>query len=667
MTIPTELKQEPSESRWPRTLTAVVVGLLGSVLIWVAAPYNDLVLGNPPVANTYLPVAAMGIILAVVLLVNPLLHWLSPRLRLDGSQLAIALGMMLVACVLPWIGLLWILPYNLVQAPLDARVNKRLAEAYEDMGLPPGLFPDKIGFNAETPASDAFVKQLAVGESIPWGAWLGPLWRWGLLLLFAWLLMVGLALIVLPQWRRNERLPFPLLTLQQSLIQTPEADHAFAPLLRQKSFWIAAGAVFLLHLLAGAKIYYPTGVAAIPLSWNLRPIFSQDPFWWLPSYVYRGQIYFMFVGIAFFMPSRTGFSLWFFTIAYALYVMISYVYLPPFHYETVRDHRTGAMIAVALGILWLGRAHWAHVFRCVVRKATSEEDRKDRKASLMFAAGCLGMTAWLAAVGVPVGWAVFYVGFVFMVCLLVTRIVAETGMPFVRIDMGTQLFLARLAPVSWLTPAAIYFSTVVALLFELGSHVSATTMATHALGLDDKAPPRRQFRFALLLVGLLVVGLVVCGAVHLKANYTHSMTLNGVEQPLNSWGLGLLSGAHADLLRLKEGTLGAPIYNQRSHLLFGAILGGLLLWACLRMPKWPFHPIGLVMAGTYAANIAWPSIFLGWLSKELVLRYGGARIYRSARPAFMGLVIGAVLAAVFWGVVPAVLALWGKRYLAVPV
>jgi len=667
MTIPTELKQEPSESRWPRTLTAVVVGLLGSVLIWVVTPYNDLVLGDPPLADTYLPVAAMGILLAVVLLVNPLLRWLAPRLSLDGGQLALALGMMLVACVLPGTGLLRTLPYSLVRAPLDVRVNKRLAEAYQEMALPPSLFPDKIGFNAPTPASDAFITQLPAKGTIPWEAWLGPLWTWGLLLLCAWLMMVGLAMIVLPQWRRNERLPFPLLTLQQSLIRTPEANHTFAPLLRQKSFWIAAGTVFLLHLLAGAQAYKPTAVAAIPLSWNLRPIFSQDPFWWLPSYVYSGRVYFLLVGIAFFMPSRIGFSLWFFAIAYALYVMISYVYFPPFHYGTIRDHRTGAMIAMTAGILWLGRAHWAHVFRCMVRKVTSEEDRKDRKAGLMFAAGCAGMTAWMIVVGVPVGWAIFYIGFVFMACLLVTRIVAETGLPFVRIDMGGQIFLAKLAPVSWLTPAAIYFSTVVAILFEVGSQVSAATLATHALGLDEQAKPRRQARTALLLVGLLVIGLVVCGAVHLQANYTHSMTLNGVEQPINSWGLGLLSAANADLLRLKEGTLGAPIYNQRSHLLFGAILGGLLLWACLRMPKWPFHPIGLVMAGTGAANMAWPSVFLGWLAKELVLRYGGAQVYRGARAAFMGLVIGAILAAVFWGAVPAVLALWGNRYLAVPV
>ena len=50
--------------------------------------------------------------------------------------------------------------------------------------------------------------------------------------LACYLMMVGMALIVLPQWQRNERLPFPLLRFQQSLIEDPDKGRFLPPLFR---------------------------------------------------------------------------------------------------------------------------------------------------------------------------------------------------------------------------------------------------------------------------------------------------------------------------------------------------------------------------------------------------------------------------------------------------
>ena len=34
------------------------------------------------------------------------------------------------------------------------------------------------------------------------------------------------------------------------------------------------------------------------------------------------------------------------------------------------------------------------------------------------------------------------------------------------------------------------------------------------------------------------------------------------------------------------------------------------------------------------------SVFLAWVSKSAIMRYGGIRAYRTARPFFMGLIAG---------------------------
>jgi len=181
----------------------------------------------------------------------------------------------------------------------------------------------------------------------------------------------------------------------------------------------------------------------------------------------------------------------------------------------------------------------------------------------------------------------------------------------------------------------------------------------------------------------------VGGAAHLYVNYNHAMSKDTREQPLNPLGAASIGGAHRDLLIWKErqaeivqrSALGtawdfargehqqfSPAeYNRVLHFLFGAGLAALLYWACLSMPRFPLHPIGLLMVVSYFSNTAWVSVFFGALVKVVLLRYGGARLFRAATPAFLGLILGEVLALVLWAIVPGVLVLTGEPYKPVPI
>ena len=82
------------------------------------------------------------------------------------------------------------------------------------------------------------------------------------------------------------------------------------------------------------------------------------------------------------------------------------------------------------------------------------------------------------------------------------------------------------------------------------------------------------------------------------------------------------------------------------------------------MPKWPLHPIGILIVYTYYGSIAWASIFLGWLIKVILVRYGGSRLYRAAKPFFLGMIVGEVFSAMFWSIVPCILVLFDQTYTA---
>ena len=647
----TDKRRDGSGRGWMRILVAAAIGLAGAVGIWLFAPYNDFIIGSSFIAGSYLPLAGIFLVLVLVMLVNPLLRWVCPRLTLTRGQLGIILGVLLIACTLPSQGLLQFLPYGIANIPLEARESKPIADAYREADIPPSLFPDRIAHQARTPAGEYFINELPPGESIPWSAWAAPALSWGLFMLASWLMMMGLALIVLPQWRRNERLAFPLLAVHESLIEEPDKG-LLAPLFRKRSFWIAAGAVFLLHFLAGAKSYDPQAVPAVPLSWDLSSLFTQEPWSNLPTRVYVGRIYFTFVAMAFFMPSRTSFSICFFYLLHCAHRCIVTTYFPPYHVLTRPDQVTGAMVALTACILWMGRRHWAEAFASPFRRPADAAARRDRGAMAMFLTGCAGAWAFLFWAGVQPAWAIFYVGVIFMISLLITRLVAETGMPYMRIYYPSGL--TGMAPTSWLSPATMFFQPIISVLFANASRTNVAAMATQAIAADGPENPRRQGRFAMALIAVLVIGLLVCGAAHLVYNYHNATSLDGEAQPVNPSGIRRFSSATGSLISARAGKSLAAPYSRPAYVALGAGVTCLLQWLCLTLPRWPLHPIGLLVGLTWYGAVAWVSLAVGWLLKTILLRYGGPRLYRGARPALMGLIIGEVFAAIFWAIEPVV-------------
>jgi len=68
-------------------------------------------------------------------------------------------------------------------------------------------------------------------------------------------------------------------------------------------------------------------------------------------------------------------------------------------------------------------------------------------------------------------------------------------------------------------------------------------------------------------------------------------------------------------------------------------------------PWWPFHPLGFVMAGNYYTYYFWPSLFIAWLLKTLILRHGGRKGFTATLPFFLGLVAGDALMGSIWSIV----------------
>ena len=76
------------------------------------------------------------------------------------------------------------------------------------------------------------------------------------------------------------------------------------------------------------------------------------------------------------------------------------------------------------------------------------------------------------------------------------------------------------------------------------------------------------------------------------------------------------------------------------HIGIGAAVMTALMLARWHFVWWPLHPLGYPFGGIWILNHLWFNMFLAWLIKVLVLRYGGIRLYRQTRPFFYGLILG---------------------------
>lgn len=652
-----------------RSIAALILSVLGSLFIWIATPYNNFILKTGFISDDYLPVSVIAFLLFTILVINPALLTMRRFWALNFRQIASMCGILLIAASISSTGLLRQLPYSLARQVNDASEWKETADYYEKAGLPSSLFPGKLGHREDIEAVRTFLVRLPAGEPIPWQPWLSPAISWLCFLLFFWMFCISLSGIMLPQWQQTERLAFPLTRILRSLMQTHEGE-GFLPLIfQERLFWCATLGVLIIHTLVGLETYFPERIPTFSTSWSLAQIFTEEPLSYLPDYMKGGRFYFIIIGVAFFMSTRVSFSIWFFMVAYGFYRMICQAYLPPFYEGVPMAQGSGALLTITLVILWLGRGRLIHVFRCAIWPASLEqsgENRRDRNFAYMFSLSLLGMLCWLMWAGVQLPWAMLLIGITFAYQLVVSRMVAETGLPVVGLPDEHFQHYFSLIPIRLVNGASAWFLGAISTV--LRTRTSLAAYAMQSMSLDEKAEPSTQWSAATRYVVVLVAGFFICGAAHLYFSYHHSQTLDSnPEMPISAWGSYRLNVAAAKLREQVHQNWDKPAYNRPAHMAFGALFAAGLQYASLAVPKWPLHPVGFLLAYTWFGQTVWVSVMVGWLLRIVLIFFGGARLYRRLHPLFVGLIIGEVFSAIAWFSISGILALFGRSYQVVSI
>jgi len=72
----------------------------------------------------------------------------------------------------------------------------------------------------------------------------------------------------------------------------------------------------------------------------------------------------------------------------------------------------------------------------------------------------------------------------------------------------------------------------------------------------------------------------------------------------------------------------------------GLLLTGVLMFLKTSFPWWPLYPVAFPLANNSAIVGMTVAIAVTWVTKTLLLRYGGLKLYRSSLPLFLGLLAG---------------------------
>lgn len=622
------------------TIRSTLLGLLVVALMATIQPWNDLYYGNTYIQGNHFPIGAVFVLSLLVLLINPMIRLFRPRWALARGELLTVWCIIIVGMSVPGSALLRYFYTLLVGLPSVSGRDVLFQQSVMP-NLPAWLFPATDG-NAGVIQGFIFGAQGVV----PYKAWLGPVLCWLPFLACLFAMMFFLTAIFHKQWVENERLAFPLVQLPLEMCQEPQPGHGLPRLLRTRAFWVGAAIPAIIHGINGASKAMGATKVPIPVPFltNLGEYFKDVPgLGWVPI-----NIYFSVIAVGFLLTLETTFSLWFFFVFWMVESAVSAARgsaltgYEPF----TANQQLGAYVVFMLAFVWQARRHLLKVLHAAVtfRKADpgSNEMMSYPAAVWGLVLSIGGMAAWntVASSG-GLGWAVVSALLWVLVLLVLTRIIAQTGLLFVQCNFASPYSVPSNLGLTQQVGVRSYAVSVLQgrILWDIREVMMPNAMNSMKIASESGLRARK------LLIGMalaLIIAFACASLSQLKIAYTHGTV---------SWADGYATrvvptAAARDILARTRPS--PPPAAAMTGLTMGVAITAALSVLRNAYFWWPLAPVGLLVAGTYPLRMMWFSIFAAWLLKWLVMRYGGGQTYRAVRNGCLGMLMADALMAGVW-------------------
>ena len=646
------------------TFRVVALCLTLAVVFGYALPVIDYKLYNTFLGGSHLPAGAIGVLLILLLVVNPLLRLLRRKWALSRNETLTVYISCLFSSLVPGHGSENFLIPNLI-APFyyATRENKWLD--FLTPYVKPWMMPAVT--DAGTVNSDVvngWYQGIPAGGAVPWAAWLVPMVFWICFVLVSYAMFGCLSVILRAQWAQREALAFPLLKLPLAMTEDMDANNQsgklFGDFFRNPMMWGGFGIAVFIQAMKGLHLYFPD-FPDFPTDLNTGPLFSEAPLnqlGWVPVTIYP-----MVVGITYLLTSEISFSLWFFFWFIKFQYIGSYMVGYPvgtlpgadgFPDKLFTGNQVGGCyIAYVALILWTGREHFKHVaLRALGRTpATPGESTEIISYPLAFwgfmVSICLMIGATILS-GVRADIAIALWVSYLVLALGLARVAVEGGMLALQHHTNPLGAIARLINTGqsqWLTlengvSSASFFQA--GMVNHMRGFIMPSFIHSFKLAHDHKISKRP--------LGALIVATVLIATV---ISWITTVNLGYRAQGALSFGHIWWSQDGPKMpAQFINSMTGASNQGSAPLAWFWLLFGGALTWGMMlmraRFAWFPLHPIGYIMSLSYPTGVFWFSIFLGWMFKSLISKFGGSDAYRNTIPLFLGLALGDVFMILFW-------------------
>jgi hypothetical protein len=459
-------------------------------------------------------------------------------------------------------------------------------------------------------------------------AWLVPVLSWsGFIVLLLWV-MLCLNSILRRQWSEHERLTYPL-------AQIPlEITNPVGALFRSKLFWIGFALAASMDTLNSFSFLYPSLPHIRIEQYDLNQFITTHP--WTAVGWFPISFYPFVIGIGVLIPLDFLFSCWFFYLFWKGELVLSrWLALdrtPDFPYTNAQSF--GAYMAFATFAIWIGRGYLKEVIAKILGRQSYLDDSGEamsyRTAAAGALAGLIGLLVFSYYAGMSLWVGILFFAIYFALAVAVTRMRAEFGTPvhdlhFTGPDWTMTMVAGQRAfSGSDLTVMSLYFWFNRAYRSHPMPHQLEGMYMTGRVGVA-----RRSFSWALMFAAALGALCAFWAMLHLMYIYgaqAKSRMSFGAEgwDRLGSW------------LESPQ----PPKWGATVAIGAGFVFAYLLELARVRWAAWPFHPLGFAVSSSWEMNLVWMPLFVAWLVKLILLRYGGLRLFRQSLPFFLGLILG---------------------------
>jgi hypothetical protein len=639
----------PSRPSSPPLWRGLVIGIaLVPVTCFVVA-WAELVLITLQIGYLQMPPAVIGILLLLLAINAPLKKW-AARIALSPQELMVAYSMMVVAAMISSRGLMQKLIPLLVSANYYATDGNNWQSKYFPF-IKQWLVPFDVKGAKGQEVAVRFFERLRAGESIPWNAWVVPMAAWSLLAILVFGAFLCLASLLRRQWVDNEKLAFPLVQLPLEMVGAESGTDG--PLFRKPLMWVGFAIPFGVFLFKGLHTWYPA-VPDIQMEWNLGDFLKESP--WNGIYYSPIKFSFALVGFMYLLPTDLLFSLWFFFLASRAQDVFAKAFnmdtpaMPMYPAPLFRGYQAmGAYIVLTVYLLYVAKPHLLRVWRIVWgEEAQTSEDRNEllpyRAAFWGFWVCTLGAGGFLVAMGMSPAIAALQLGgLLFVIALVMARSTAEAGMLMTETSFRPVDFLRLFVPMHTLGAGNLTAMALTDSLLLRDQRALLLSGFMDGLRIADGVNvPRRKF-FSVFSIGV-VLSIVCAGAIQIWLPYTkggitfYSYIYNGN----NKWGF-------EDYSKYLTAGNALPVgWQGITFLLVGIGVTTALVWARANIMGFALHPLGYALCSSWTMIVFWFAAFVAWGVKTLILRYGGIKLYRTARPLFLGMILGEFASALFW-------------------